>query len=130
MAAGNQRATVMDLLPTQADGFFNSGGLRIHYVEAGQGPAVVLIHGYIANADRHWLQTGIFANLADHRVIALDCRGHGLSDKPTKPEAYGMEMANDVVRLLDHLGIADQLRICREFTARQGWTVVQEFHRS
>jgi pimeloyl-ACP methyl ester carboxylesterase len=105
-AAESGRAAVMPLPPAQTDGFFDSGGVPIHYVEAGQGPAVVLIHGYIANADRHWLQTGVIANLAaDHRVIALDCRGHGLSDKPTEPEAYGMEMANDVVRLLDHLRI-------------------------
>ena len=93
-------------LPGQADGFFNSAGVRIRYVEAGQGPPVVLIHGYIANADRHWVQTGVFENLAaDHRVIALDCRGHGQSDKPTDPGAYGLEMANDVLRLLDHLKI-------------------------
>jgi pimeloyl-ACP methyl ester carboxylesterase len=100
------RCAVMHPPPVQADGFVDSGGVRIHYVDAGQGSAVVLIHGYIANADRHWVQTGVFANLAaDHRVIALDCRGHGLSDKPAEPEAYGTEMANDVVRLLDHLRI-------------------------
>ena len=106
MASGNRRAAVMDLPPTHVDGFFNSAGVRIRYVEAGQGPPVVLIHGYIANADRHWVQTGVFANLAaDHRVIALDCRGHGQSDKPTEPDAYGLEMANDVLRLLGHLKI-------------------------
>ena len=36
-------------------------------------------------------------------MIALDCRGHGKSDKPHDPEKYGPEMAADVVRLLDHL---------------------------
>jgi pimeloyl-ACP methyl ester carboxylesterase len=88
------------------DRIFDSHGARIRYVEAGEGPVVVLIHGYTANADRHWINTGLFANLArDHRVIALDCRGHGGSDKPTDPQAYGTEMARDVVRLLDHLQI-------------------------
>jgi pimeloyl-ACP methyl ester carboxylesterase len=38
-------------------------------------------------------------------VIALDCRGHGKSDKPHDPAKYGSEMAADVVRLLDHLKI-------------------------
>ena len=39
------------------------------------------------------------------QVIALDCRGHGKSDKPHEVEKYGPEMAADVVRLLDHLKI-------------------------
>src|SRR5207302_6396416 len=39
------------------------------------------------------------------QVIALDCRGHGKSDKPHDPAQYGPEMAADVVRLLDHLKI-------------------------
>jgi pimeloyl-ACP methyl ester carboxylesterase len=40
-----------------------------------------------------------------YQVIALDCRGHGKSDKPHDPAKYGPEMAADVVRLLDHLKI-------------------------
>lgn len=45
-------------------------------------------------------------NLAkDYRVIAMDCRGHGMSGKPHDPKQYGPEMALDIVRLLDHLGI-------------------------
>ena len=39
------------------------------------------------------------------QLIALDCRGHGKSDKPHDPAEYGPEMAADVVRLLDHLRI-------------------------
>jgi len=41
----------------------------------------------------------------DFRVIAMDCRGHGKSDKPHEPAAYGIEMVEDVCRLLDHLNI-------------------------
>jgi pimeloyl-ACP methyl ester carboxylesterase len=86
------------------DKFFDSKGARIRYVEQGQGTPVILIHGYIGNADRHWINTGVFTNLArDHRVIALDCRGHGKSDKPHDPKSYGAEMGKDIVRLLDHL---------------------------
>jgi pimeloyl-ACP methyl ester carboxylesterase len=86
------------------DQFFDSNGVRIRYVEQGQGAPVVLIHGYTGNLERHWIAPGVFANLAqDHRVIALDCRGHGKSGKPTDPAAYGAEMSQDVVRLLDHL---------------------------
>lgn len=91
---------------TLEDRFFDSNGVRIRYVEEGRGPAVVLIHGYTGNGDRHWVNTGVFASLAaDHRVIAIDCRGHGKSAKLRDPAAYGAEMSRDVVRLLDHLDI-------------------------
>ncbi len=86
--------------------FFESNGVPIRFVEQGQGPAVVLIHGYTGTADRHWINTGVFGDLArDHRVIAMDARGHGKSGKPREASAYGAEMSRDVVRLLDHLEI-------------------------
>ena len=93
--------------PPLADHFFDSGGVRIRYVEQGQGAPVVLIHGFTGSLDRHFVSNGVFAHLAkDHRVIAFDCRGHGKSGKPHDPKAYGNQMAQDIVRLLDHLNIA------------------------
>jgi pimeloyl-ACP methyl ester carboxylesterase len=86
------------------DQFFDADGVRIRYVESGQGTPVVLIHGYTGNLERHFVANGVFAELArDHRVVALDCRGHGKSDKPADAKAYGAEMARDIVRLLDRL---------------------------
>jgi len=88
------------------DTSFVSKGARIHYVEQGRGVPVVLIHG-IGGSIADWRQVPIFDDLArDHRVIAIDQRGHGRSGKPHEATAYGREMALDVVRLLDHLGIA------------------------
>ena len=88
------------------DRFFDSQGVSIRYIEQGQGSPVVLMHGYTGTLDRHWVNPGVFADLAkDHRVIAFDCRGHGKSGKPHDRAAYGAEMAQDVVRLLDHLKI-------------------------
>jgi pimeloyl-ACP methyl ester carboxylesterase len=88
------------------DQFFDSNGVRIRYVEQGQGPPIVLMHGYTGTLDRHFIANGVFANLAkDHRAIAIDLRGHGKSGKPYEPRAYGEEFARDVVRLLDHLKI-------------------------
>ena len=87
------------------DRFFDSRGVRIRYVEQGAGTPVVLIHGFTANIERAWVHTEILPSLArDHRVIALDLRGHGASDKPRDPKAYD-DLGLDVVRLLDHLGI-------------------------
>src|SRR5918995_480022 len=90
----------------QRDGFFDSNGVQIRYVEQSEGAPVVLMHGYTGTLDRHWINPGVFADLAkDHRVIAFDCRGHGKSGKPHDSAAYGAQMAQDVVRLLDHLKI-------------------------
>lgn len=88
------------------DQFFDSNGVRLRYVEQGQGPVIVLMHGYTGTLDRHFIANGVFANLAKgHRAIAIDLRGHGKSGKPHDPNAYGEEFARDVVRLLDHLKI-------------------------
>ena len=88
--------------------FTASDGTKIHYFDiAGKGSPVVLIHGYTANAEGKWLKSNIAQTLAkNHRVIAIDARGHGQSDKPHDPAKYGPRMATDVVELLDHLKIA------------------------
>jgi pimeloyl-ACP methyl ester carboxylesterase len=89
------------------DRFFESNGVRIRYVDQGVGDPLVLVHGYTNAIERNWIETGVLSTLVrDHRVIAFDLRGHGKSDKPHDPKAYGAEMAQDIVRLLDHLHIA------------------------
>jgi pimeloyl-ACP methyl ester carboxylesterase len=96
----------LDLVSAQ-DQFFDSNGMRIRYVEQGSGPPVVLLHGFSGNLDTSWIETGVLPNLAaDYRVIAFDSRGNGKSDKPHDPKSYGLQMGQDVVRLLDHLHIA------------------------
>jgi pimeloyl-ACP methyl ester carboxylesterase len=85
---------------------FDSNGVSINYFEEGRGTPVILVHGLGVNAQSNWVVPGIFHTLAQHyRVIAFDLRGHGLSDKPTDPKAYGAEMAEDIVRLMDNLHI-------------------------
>ena len=94
--------------PAQEGGrFFDSDGVRIRYADRGRGESVVLIHGFTGSYARHWESPGVIAALtqAGHRVIAMDCRGHGQSGKPTGSGDYGLELVRDVVRLLDHLGI-------------------------
>ncbi len=88
-------------------GFFDSDGVQIHYETYGEGYPIILVHGYTANLEINWVASGWVETLQPiRRVVALDCRGHGESDKPHDPEAYGYEsMAGDVLRLMDHLGI-------------------------
>jgi pimeloyl-ACP methyl ester carboxylesterase len=102
---------VSSLAPTPAnaaDETFDSNGVKIRYVTEGTGAAVVLVHGWMGDASM-WGRdkTGNPKPKPPDgfQVIALDCRGHGKSDKPHDPRQYGPEMAADVVRLLDHLKI-------------------------
>jgi pimeloyl-ACP methyl ester carboxylesterase len=85
------------------------GGLKLAYEVAGEGPPIVLVHGFASNRVTNWRAPGWYSTLtaAGRQVIALDVRGHGESDKPHEISAYDEgELARDVVRLLDHLGHA------------------------
>lgn len=87
-----------------ADQFFVSDGVRIRYTVQGSGPPVVLIHGLAVSAELNWGR--VRPELArEFRVIALDLRGHGKSEKPHDPAAYGLHFVRDVVNLLDHMEI-------------------------
>ena len=86
--------------------FFDSDGTKIHYLTAGEGEPVILIHGFTGSAWSNWVEPGVFGTLAkSFRVIAIDVRGHGKSDKHYDPAAYGTLMAQDVLNLMDHLEI-------------------------
>ena len=100
-------STTPALAQEPTSGFITAAdGVKIHYFELGQGSPVVLIHGFTANAEGKWFKSGIAQALAArHRVIAIDARGHGLSDKPHDPMKYGPRMADDVIDLMDALGV-------------------------
>jgi pimeloyl-ACP methyl ester carboxylesterase len=103
-------ALAMSIAPVRADELkldsFQSNGVKIAYATRGKGEPVVLIHGWLSSAGINWELPGISTALAkDFRIIEMDVRGHGLSDKPKKEELYGDELVEDVVRLLDHLEI-------------------------
>lgn len=87
---------------------FNSAGVEIAYEVWGEGPPILLIHGFASNAfvnwrDTHWVKV---LSEAGRQVIAIDNRGHGQSEKLYNIEDYSSPlMADDAMRLLDHLGI-------------------------
>ncbi len=88
---------------------FQSDGVELAYLDEGAGDPILLIHGFASNLTVNWVDTGWVRALvrAGRRVIAVDNRGHGASAKLYDPEHYGAPaMAEDMRRLLDHLGIA------------------------
>ena len=89
---------------------FQSGGLTLAYDDiTPAGPVlgtVVLVHGFATNRAENWRRLGWLGSLErkGYRAVALDLRGHGESDKPHDPAAYGRgQMAADIVALIDHL---------------------------
>jgi len=84
--------------------FTTSDGIKIHYMRLGDsGSPVVLVHGYTGSAEGNWFRNGVAEALAkSHRVIAIDCRNHGRSDKP---QPRGPGKWEDVIELMDHLKI-------------------------
>ncbi|WP_336279262.1 alpha/beta fold hydrolase [Bartonella sp. CB175] len=89
--------------------FFEYDGLRFAYREEGEGSPVLLIHGFASSARINWYATSWFRTLteAGYRVIALDNRGHGDSDKSYDPSFYTPQaMAGDAVKLLQHLKLS------------------------
>lgn len=88
--------------------FFDSSGVKIAFTDEGEGEPILLIHGFASNIATNWVDTGWVRTLtrAGRRVIAIDNRGHGQSEKLYNTEAYGAPlMAEDARALLDHLEI-------------------------
>jgi len=85
--------------------FFQSNGIRLRYIDEGAGDSIVLLHGFAHDATR-WVRNGAVDLFASrYRVLALDCRGHGDSDKPHDPAQYS-SLELDVVAMLDEVRVA------------------------
>ena len=83
------------------DSYADSNGVKIHFVTKGQGPLLVLLHGF---PDFWYSWRDQIPELAKHyQVVAIDQRGYNLSDKPEGVDAYRMDkLVGDVAAALDH----------------------------
>lgn len=107
-----------------ADRFADVGtGVRLHYVEAGSGPLVVLLHGF---PEFWWSWRHQIPALADagFRVVAVDMRGYGQSDAPPSWRDYRMELlAADVAGLIEALGEERAFVVGHDWGAAVAWMV-------
>lgn len=88
---------------------FDSDGVKLAYFDEGEGEPILLIHGFASSARYNWLEPGWvdFLMRNGFRVVAIDNRGHGESEKLHDTALYGAPlMAEDARRLLHHLAIA------------------------
>src|SRR4051812_24073614 len=87
-------------------------GVELAYERQGDGPAIVLVHGFGSSRVQNWKSTGWYGGLtaAGFSLVAMDCRGHGDSGKPHDEAAYGHDrMAQDVIDVMETCGLRDAL---------------------
>lgn len=99
------------------------GGVRLHYVEAGEGPLVILLHGF----PEFWYswrnQLPVLA-AAGYHVVAPDMRGYNLSDKPLGWRLYDTDrLAQDIAGLIRHFGAERANLVGHDWGAAVAYTV-------
>ena len=85
-----------------------SDGVNLAYRSVGDGPAVVLLHGFLVDGDLNWLQSGVVDRIVGcgYRAIVPDARGHGASDKPHATQAYSTDrLVRDVIELVTEIEV-------------------------
>lgn len=103
-----------------------TNGLRLHYVTQGEGPLMLMLHGF----PEFWYswkhQIPEFAK--DHKVMAVDLRGYNESDKPAELEAYRMqELIQDVRGIILGLGYERCTLVAHDWGGAIAWTVADTY---
>ena len=103
-------------------GFVDSSRVKLHYVTAGEGPLLVLLHGF---PDFHYTWRDQIPALSKHfQVVALDLRGYNESDKPEGVDNYKMEkLVADVVAVLDHFKREKMVLVGHDWGGAIAWNV-------
>jgi pimeloyl-ACP methyl ester carboxylesterase len=105
------------------DRYATNQGVKIHYVVDGEGPLVVLIHGF-PDYWATWKPLMAELNRAGFRTAALDLRGYNLSDKPQGVAAYAMpNLVGDVAAVIAAEGAKDAVVIGHDWGAAIAWQV-------
>jgi pimeloyl-ACP methyl ester carboxylesterase len=100
-----------------------TNGIRMHVAEKGEGPLIVLCHGWpeLWHSWRHQIEPLVDAG---YRVVVPDQRGYGGTDSPEAVEAYDiLQLTGDLVGLLDALGADDAVFVGHDWGAPVVWTL-------
>lgn len=110
-----------DLYERVEHGYADSGGIKIHYASLGEGPLVVMIHGF----PDYWYswRDQMEALSSDFKVVAIDQRGYNLSDRPEGVESYRMPMlVADVGAVIKHHGRDSAIIVGHDWGGAVAWT--------
>ncbi|MHB1487180.1 MAG: alpha/beta fold hydrolase [Acidimicrobiales bacterium] len=103
------RCEVKPLGAPAPERFKTFDGIELAYRAVGEGDPVILLHGFAVDSVANWFGPGVVRALVEAglKVLALDARGHGSSDKPHDRQAYSNgAMVADVSSFIDHLGLS------------------------
>ncbi|BFV61087.1 alpha/beta hydrolase [Kitasatospora sp. CMC57] len=101
--------------------FVQSNGIRMHIAEQGEGPLVVLLHGF-PETWYSWRHQFAALAAAGYHVVAPDQRGYGQTDRPEAVEQYSqLHLAGDIIGLLDALGAEQAVLVGHDWGAQVAW---------
>jgi epoxide hydrolase 4 len=106
--------------------YITTNGIKLHYVTQGEGPLMLMLHGFpeFWYSWRH--QIPEFA--ADYKVVAVDLRGYNDSDKPNQQSAYSMdEFVKDVKGVIQGLGYEKCVLVGHDWGGAIAWNFAYEY---
>jgi pimeloyl-ACP methyl ester carboxylesterase len=107
-------------------GFADSNGVKIHYVTKGEGPLLVMIHGF---PDFWFTWRNQMPALAEYfQVVAMDLRGYNKSDQPDGVENYAMpKLVADVKTVVEHFGKKQAVIVGHDWGGAITWSFATEY---
>src|ERR1700693_1739973 len=109
------------------EGYAEIGDVRLHYVEAGEGPLVVLLHGF-PEFWYAWRQQIEPLAAAGFRVVAPDMRGYNLSSRPDDVAAYDIgPLTDDIAGLIHERGAESALLVGHDWGGSVAWAMAMKY---
>ena len=106
-------------------GYATNNGVRIHFASLGQGPLILMIHGF----PDYWFtwRHEMDALATDHQVVAMDQRGYNLSDKPKGVENYDLHLlVEDAAAVIRHLGREKAIIVGHDWGGAVAWVLAMQ----